>query len=182
MKFVKNLIGFLTGVIVISSLFYLSRGGKLEDFKPYRSVEGRFSILLPGKPERELQQVDTSTGALEFIIYQAGSEKIGFVVGYVDYPQKMFENVDIKQMLDAARDGVVQKVNGKLEYEKALDFHGNTGIEIEIKVPKKATIKARVILIGNRLYNLMAVSESKRTLNKNCPKFFDSFKVDGMNE
>jgi hypothetical protein len=184
MKFIKNIVGFAIGFILVSSLFYLIRGGggKLEEFKPYRSDEGRFSILLPGEPERMVQKVDTPFGALELIMYQAGSKKIGFMVGYADYPQKMFESADIEKMLDDARDGAVQNIQGKLIDEKVLDFHGNPGRELEIKVPNKATIKSRIILIGTRLYQVMVVSESKSALRKNCPKFFESFKVDGLSD
>ncbi len=184
MKFIKNIVGFLIGFIVISGIFYFIRGGgggKLEGFEPYHSAEGRFSILFPGKPERKLQKENTQIGKLEFVIYQAGSKEIGFIVGYVDYPQKMFENVDIEKMLDGARDGAVRNVNGELESEKALDFHGHPAREFEIKVPEEATVKSRIILIGNRLYQVMAVSESKSVLKKNCPKFFASFEVDGIN-
>jgi hypothetical protein len=179
-KSIKNIIGLATGFIIAASIFYFIRGGKLKEFKQYRSNEGRFSISLPGKPGRELRHVNTYFGTLEFIMYQASSDKIGFIVGYVDYPQKMFEDTDIEKMLDSARDGAVQNVNGKVKDEKVLDFHGNPGRELEIKLPNKATVRLRIILIGNRLYQTMAVSKSKSALNKNCQKFFDSFKVDGL--
>lgn len=184
MKFIKNIIAVVIGVIVVSSIFYFIRGGggKPEEFKPYRSDEGRFSISLPGKPERMVQKVDTPQGVLEFVMYQAGSNEIGFIAGYVDYPPKMFEDVDIEKMLDVARDGAIQNVKGKLKKEKVLDFHGNPGRELEIKVPNKAILKSRIILIDCRLYQVTAISESKRTLNINCPKYFDSFKVDGLNK
>lgn len=182
MKFIKNIIGVAIGFIVVSSIFYFMRGGggKLEEFKLYRSDEGRFSISLPGKPERMVQKTDTSMGALESVMYQAGSDKIGFIAGYVDYPPKMFENTDIEKMLDVARDGAIQNIKGKLLNENVLDFHGNPGRELEVELPNKATLKSRIILINNRLYQVMAISNSKKTLNTNCPKFFDSFKVDGM--
>lgn len=184
MKLIKNIIGFAIGLVIIASIFYLMRGdgGKLEEFKPYRSDEGSFSILLPGKPNRTVQKIETSVSPLEFVMYQAGSDEIGFIAGYVDYPDMMFENVDIEKMLDGARDGAVQNVKGKLLNEKVLDFHGNPGRELEIEVPNKATLKSRIILIDCRLYQIMAVSDSKSTLNANCPKFFDSFKVDGLDE
>ncbi len=181
MKFLKNIVGFAIGFVVVSSIFYFIRGGdKLKGFEPYHSEEGRFSVLLPDEPERKLQKVDTPIGTLYFIMYSAGSEQIDFLVGYVDYPPTMFENADIEKMLDGARDGAVRNVNGILENEKVLDFHGNPGRELEIKVPEEATIKTRIILIGTRLYQVMAVGESKRVLNKNCPQFFGSFKVDGI--
>ena len=183
MKFIKNIIGFAIGFVIISGIFYYMRGGgKLEGFEPFHSDEGRFSILFPGEPERKLQQEKTPIGTVEFVMYQAGSKEIGFMVGYVDHPQSMFEgpNVDIEEMLDGARDSAVQNVKGILENEKVLDFHGNPGREIEIKVPKKATIRVRVVLIGNRLYQVMAVSESKSALKEKAPKFFDSFEVDGI--
>jgi len=180
MKFIKNIIGFLIGFAVVSGIFYLIGGGdKLKGFEPYHSEEGRFSGLFPGQPERELKEMNTPIGTLDFIMYSAGSKKIGFIVGYVDYPQETFKNADIEKMLDGARDGAAQNVNGILENERVLDFHGNPGREIEIKVPKKATIKARVILIGNRLYQVMAVSESNSILEEKSPDFFDSFEVDG---
>jgi len=98
----------------------------------------------------------------------------------VDYPPEMFENADIEKMLDGARDDAVRNVGGILKNEKAFDFYGNAGRELEIKVQKKATLKVRIILIGNRLYQMMAVSESKRALKKMTPEFFDSFKVDDV--
>ena len=183
MKFIKNIIGFAIGFIIVSSIFYLVRGeGKPEEFKAYRSDEGRFSILLPGTPERTVQKVNTPVGILEFIMYQTGSDRIGFIAGYVDYPPKMFEDADIESMLNGARDGAVQNVVGELKDEKVLDFHGNPGRELEINVPNKAIIKSRIILIGTRLYQTMAVSKSKNALRTNCPKFFDSFKVDGLSD
>ena len=181
MESIKKVIGFVIGFAVISVIIYFVRGGdKLKEFEPYHSKEGRFSVLFPGEPERKLQQVDTPAETLEFVMYSAGSKKTGFIVAYVDYSQEMMKNADIKKMLDGARDGAVRNINGRLEKEKVLDFHGKPGRELEIMAPKKAIIKARLILIGNRLYQMMAISQSNRILEEKTPEFFDSFKVDGV--
>ncbi len=181
MKSMKYIIGFAIVFIAGSWIIYFMSGGdELEGFKRYNSKPGRFSVLFPGQPRKESKKMDTAAGKLEFIMYRAGLKEIGFVVGYVDYPKEMFKKADIKKMLDSARDGAVKSVKGTLEDEKVLDFHGNPGREVEIKVPKKAITKARVFIIGNRLYQVMAVSESKKILDEKGPKFFDSFKVKGV--
>jgi len=181
MEYVKKIIGFVIGFAVISGIFYFVRGGdKLKEFRPYHSEEGRFSVLFPGEPESKTEQVETPAGTLEFVMHSAGSKKTGFVVAYVDYSHEVMKNADAKKMLDGARDGAVRNVNGRLEKEKVLDFHGKPGRELEIIVPKKAIIKARLILIGNRLYQMMAISQSSGILEEKTPEFFDSFRVDGI--
>ncbi len=183
MKSIKYIIGFAIVFIAASWVIYFMSGGdELEEFKAYNSKPGRFRVLFPGPPRKVSKKIDTAAGELEFIMYRAGSKEIGFVVGYVDYPKEMFENTNINKMLDGARDGAVKSVKGTLEDDKAFDFHGNLGREFKIKVSKKAITRARVIIIGNRLYQVMTVSESKKVLDEKSPKFFDSFKVTDVNK
>lgn len=181
MEYVKKIIGFVIGFAVVSGIFYFVRGGdKLKEFEPYHSEEGRFSVSFPGEPESKTEQVETPVGTLEFVMYSAGSRKTGFIVAYVDYSQEVMKDADAKKMLDGARDGAVRNVNGRLGTEKELDFYGKPGKEFEILAPKNAIIKARLILIGNRLYQMMAISQSRDILEEKTPMFFDSFRVDGV--
>ncbi len=181
MKYIKSIIGYAVGfVIAYAIISFFTGGDKLKDFEPFHNEEGRFTVLFPGEPERKLEQVQTPIGTLELVMYNAGSKKTGFIVGYADYPQEMIDNSSVDKMLDGARDGAVANVEGELVSEKVLDFYSNQAREIEVKVPKQGTIKARLILIGNRLYQVMAISQSKSILEERSPEFFDSFKVDGV--
>jgi hypothetical protein len=182
MDFLKKVIGFIIGFAIVSLAIYLIRGGdKLKKFEPYHSVQGRFSILFPGEPRRDLRILNTAYGSLNLITLRAGSKNTGFAAAYCDYPREMVQDADVGEMLDGARDGAVSNVNGELVYETVINFHGRPGRELEIEMPGQATIRARIILIDNRLYQIMGISKSVRILDRKCPEFFDSFTVDGIN-
>lgn len=179
MEFLKKAIGFVIGCVVVYGAIHLIRGGdKLQAFELYQSQEGRFSVLFPGEPKRILKSVDTPAGKIDLVLYQAGSKKTGFIVGYSDYPQEVIDKSNPRKMLDGARDGAVGNAGGELIDEIELTFQDYPGREIEVEVPGKATIRARLILIDNRLYQVMVISPSVEILEKKGTEFFDSFAVD----
>jgi hypothetical protein len=177
----KKLIGYAIGFLLVSGVIYLIKGGdKLKEFEEYYSADGRFSVLFPGEPEESLQSVRTAVGQINLVMLTAGSKTSAFVVGYADYPRNVVESSDPEEMLDGARDGAVGNVGGRLTDETTLDFHGHPAREIRVEVAKKTSIRARVILIENRLYQVMVVSKSARILDGKGSEFFDSFTVDGV--
>lgn len=181
MESLKKLIGFVVGFAVVSGGIYLVRGGdRLKKFEPYHSDQGQFSVLFPGKPTKKLQLLRTPAGEIDLWMFSAGSKKSVFVVGYADYPQRLINNSDPTRMLDGARDGAVRNVRGSLVDETEIDFYGYPARELEIEVPQKGTVGARLILIDNRLYQVMVVSQSARILDRKGSEFLDSFSVDGI--
>ncbi len=181
MESLKKVIGYVIGFLLVSGVIYLIKGGdKLKEFEEYYSADGRFSILFPGEPEESLQSVTTVAGQINLVMVSAGSKKSGFVVGYADYPRNVVENSDPEKVLDGARDGAVRNVRGQLTDETTLDFHGHPAREIRVEVAKKTSIRSRLILIENRLYQVMVISQSARILNGKGSEFFDSFTVDGV--
>ncbi|MHC4621910.1 MAG: hypothetical protein ACYTEQ_29580, partial [Planctomycetota bacterium] len=161
MESLKKVIGFVIGFAVVSLAIHFIRGGdKLKAFEPFRSHEGRFSVMFPGKPKKTLQSVNTPAGEIAVVTFFAGSKESGFAVGYSDYPQQAIDASDPVQMLDGARDGAVTNAGGELEDENVIDFHGRPAREIQIRVPDKINIRARLILIDNRLYQVMVLSPS----------------------
>lgn len=179
MEMFKKVIGYVVGFAVAYFLvsFLFSRD-KLKPFAMFRCDEGSFSVLFPGEPERGVQSLNTQAGKINLVMYNAGSKKSGFVVGYADYPEKIVRESDPNKMLDGARDGAVGNVGGELIDEMVLDSYGYPARELEINVPRKATVRARLVLVGNRLYQIMVVSKSKAVLEDKGTEFFDSFKID----
>jgi hypothetical protein len=181
MDFLKKSLGFVAGfVIVYAAIHFIGGRDKLKEFESYRSDDGNFTILFPGEPAKEMQSVNTLAGKIDFVMYRAGSKKSGFVVGYCDYPQEVIKDSNPKKMLDGAMDGAAGNVRGKIVKEMELDFHGYPGREIEIKLPRNTTIRARLILINNRLYQMMVISPSADILEEKGTKFLDSFSVNSF--
>ena len=52
MNRLKGVIGFAVAFIIVCVAIYIYTGNnKLAPFKEFRSNEGRFTVLMPGKPE-----------------------------------------------------------------------------------------------------------------------------------
>ncbi len=180
MGLLKKSIGFVIGFAVVYGAIHLIGGDdELKEFESYHSDEGRFSALFPGKPTKIMQSMDTPAGKVELVMYQGGAEETGFIVGYCDYPQEVIDKPNLQKILDGARDGAIRNIQGELIEETKLEFHGYIGREIKIKAPQDLIIKARMILIDNRLYQVMVVSPSADIIEEKGAEFLESFSVDG---
>ncbi|MBN1392722.1 MAG: hypothetical protein JW947_07960 [Sedimentisphaerales bacterium] len=182
MEYLKKGIGFVAGFVIVYAAIYLisGRGDLLKGFKPYHAEDGRFTASFPGEPTKKTQLLYTPTEQLDFVTYEAGSARSGFVVGYCDYSQEVTDKYEPQQMLDVSVIGAVKNVQGELMEERELDFHGHPGKEIKIKAPDDLIIRARLILVKNRLYQVMAASSSAKVVEKKGTEFFESFRVDGL--
>lgn len=182
MKRFKGIIGFAVGFIIVYAAIHLFKNGgeKLPSFEQFRCDDGRFTVLLPGKPERQNNSIDTAVGKIDLVMYMAGSRKAGCVAGYCDYPQQYINSTDPQKLLEGARDGAVANVNGRLVSETQVDFHSKPARQFVIEVPNKAFVTARVILIGPRLYQLMLIAPTNQGHEEDISRFFDSFTVDGI--
>ena len=180
----KMILGFVVGFIVVFAVIHYFRGrDKLAEFEQFRCPEGRFSVLLPGEPEKQIQPVNTAAGMINLVMYTAGSKKSGFAVAYAEYPQDLIAKSNPTEMLDGARDGAVANVNGRLLRESPLDFHGHPGREVDIEVTKNGqtgTVRVRLILVHNCLYQLMVITQSDEVLDNKGPEFFGSLTVDDI--
>ena len=152
----KGIIGFAVAFIVVCVAIYIYTGsGKLAPFKEFRSDEGRFTVLMPGKPEVQNEAMDMPFGTVNTITYMAGSRKIGCIVSYADYPALLIKSTDPQKLLDGAKDGTIKDGNGRLISETSIDFHGLPARDVLIEIPGKAFTATRYILTSPRFYTLV---------------------------
>ncbi|MDW8365330.1 MAG: hypothetical protein RMK49_05760 [Abditibacteriales bacterium] len=151
-----------------------------DSWKEFRSPAGRFSVRLPGAPKEDKQAIDTAAGKIDmFLFTYEVSNDVAYLIIYSDYPEDLIVNADKTKMLDGARDGAVKNVKGTLRSEKNISLSGWLGREIVIDTPDDpaSTIKSRMYLVKNRLYQVMAVMPKGKETSKDVDKFLDSFKL-----
>lgn len=98
------------------------------------------------------------------------------MVAYFDYPNTVVQDRTPDMILDGARDGAVANAQGKLLRELIISLDGHEGRELHIETAGgKATIKARIFIVGRRLYQEMVLTPKEETFSTNVNKFLDSF-------
>ncbi len=149
----------------------------------FKSEAGAFSVTTPVGLRAATQSVDTQAGKLEIHTFFGQQGATGYMVGYVDYPQEVVQQGDPAKILDGSRDGAVSNVNGKLVIETKVTLDGHPGRELVIDAKARngedGTVRARVFLVNNRLYQVMIVAPKGRVSSSAMNDFLQSFKLLG---
>ncbi len=181
MDFLKKAAWFVIGfVIVYFGMQYFTNSGKLAAFQEFRSDAGNFSVLMPGKPKTEKQNIETAVGSVTMIMYTAGSSRAGCAVAFADYPQQLVDSSDAQKLLEGAKNGAIKNVKGTLVSETRVSFNGLPARDLVIEVPGKAIINARLIIASPRFYQLMLITPKGQDHKEDIAKFFNSLKIDGV--
>ena len=154
-----------------------------EDFLPYSwqtyaAPDGTFSIELPSKPTVETSQTPVEGGG-NITFHLINATTTGGKVYSCSYAD--FENANPKppdQVLESARDGSLGKVQGTLVSQNQLTVQGFPGLQFQARVRGNSLMDSRYLLVGKRLYMMMAVATAGRKSEpKAVQRMFDSFKL-----
>ena len=161
---------FLFAVIIISCIG--------THWVAYRSEEGGFTATFPGNPKREVKTVNTAQGPKEMQMYSLTEDQTSFSVVVSELPQGQLDSVGAAATLDGARDGAVANTQGKLLSELIVEVSGHPGRELKIAAAGgKATIRARLFLANNRLYQALVVTPTDQAYAPRVNRFLDSIKL-----
>jgi hypothetical protein len=177
-------------LLLMSASFALSFQNPAE-WITYTSPEGRYIVSLPAQPTLSTQEATTADGEKfpQYLASVVGAGDVGFLVGYFDkVPGTVFS-------ADAARDGMVNKINGTLISENAISLGGYPGRELKVSTkpapePPAAgekpaetveyIVRARFYEADKRVYVLQMIfpkSLENDALAAKATKYFDSFQV-----
>jgi hypothetical protein len=165
---------------VAAMLIFFPAVGDAEEWKTYSSKDGRFSVLMPGKPQEQTQNVKTPDGklALHLLVSAVALDRVVYV-SYSDYPAKSVESKQ-EAFLDGTVKGNVNSLKGKLVTEKkiAVGKGKRPGRDVLIDLPdKKQMYRSRIVLSGNRLFQVVALGSEEFVKGKEVGEYLDSFKV-----
>lgn len=133
---------------------------------------GRFSVLMPGRPMTEEQSKETRVGKVVMHFFTSGTEKGIFIAAYADYQMG-----NVKQELDANRDSFLKGMKATLVSESDIKLQENPGREIRAE-RERLSIKSRIYLVGNRYYQVVAITPSTLPGNLEADRFLTSFALE----
>ena len=115
-----------------------------------------FTVLMPGKPTREQQSVDSSAGKLTIVVYGSDTEDQAYLVSYFEKPK------GTQTSLSGAVQGAANAVGGTVTDEASARHRGFRARDARITSGRGAdglvvTVFTRVIDADNRVYQLQYI-------------------------
>lgn len=179
-----SLITFLTVTAFYISVVLLQTGLNewFPQSKTIRSEEGRFSVVAPIALQESTQDVNLDTGDVLPVHSFAGDRKgVSYLVAYADYPASVVRTVDAQVILEGARDGAVQNINGAVveSHPVALGTHPGLDFTADVRDDKgnPFTLNGRMYLVNLRIYEVLAFLPAGSGASEDVTRFFSSFNV-----
>ena len=144
----------------------------------HESADGGYQVGLPGKPTKTTtQELTTAAGTLKVhtTLFDTRNDLV-LSVTYADYP-KEFVSVPAKKVLDGIRD-TMKGLDGEITDEKdvTLGTDKHPGRQFRIAAGK-TVIRARVYLVGTRVYQVMASGKKDAASGTVADDLFATFEV-----
>lgn len=165
----KKLFAFVLTLLLTAPAFGLQ---DTSEWTKFTSDAGRFSVLMPGKPEENKETKPSPNGPYTVNLYIAKSTAGIYMAGWVDYDPKF--NFGVQAELEANRDNFIKGVSGKLLDTKPIKFGANPGIEFTAETDL-VFVRSRVYIIGKRPYQLLAIVRKDDRSSPSIDKFLSSF-------
>ena len=166
-------------LLLASTLLVTACSGNEVSFEDFSSDAGQFSIVVPSTFQETQESVETPVGPINIHTFTAEEQNSAYVVAYSDYPAEIVEQSDPQILLDSSRDGALGNLNGNIISEEPIDIDGNPGRSLVIDTVDpagdEATIKSRIYLVDNRLYQILVVTPKGQEEAAKPETFLESF-------
>ncbi len=153
-----------------------------EDNKPviFSTREGKFSVTVPEKPTEKTNKIKTAAGEIDAYLFVIDMKDRAYIVTYNDYKPGTVDK-DSDKVLAGVIKGNADSLKGKVVSEEKITIgkKKHPGREIRIEFGEKQIYRARVFLVGDRLYQVVALGPDEFTKSKPVEEYFKSFAIDG---
>jgi hypothetical protein len=147
----------------------------------YTSPDGRYRVQFTGKPKLQEQTVPTVLGPITAKI--ASTEDWSGTlrrVMYADYPAHPIRFGNKDAILDGACQGMATEGQLLISNKLTIAINGHPGRDVRfesqpVRSGAKISGRARVYLVGNRLYQVFIAGRSDRMESESMEEFLNSF-------
>jgi hypothetical protein len=165
-----------TGALAVLVLA-LTAPAPAQDFKQHTSATGRYKVLFPGEVKTDSTDIQAGKDTLKLyldIVELKGDTS--FLVSFVDTTDAVAKT-PAGPRLDKVRDGN-KGPTGKVHYDKDIAFGPEKypGRDLLIETPN-GYVRNRVVIAGNRLYQVMVQGTKEVVTSASADKFIASFEI-----
>jgi hypothetical protein len=146
------------------------------DWREFTSPEGRFAVLLPGRPARESREV--MLGGVKTPMHMTSVQVSGmaFGVGYADLPP----GADATRAVAEGRDALLRNIGGRVTAERPIDLDGARGIDLQAAGAAQGAamhLAARLVVGGDRYFQAVLIARAERAGEVDPTLFPGSFRL-----
>ncbi len=173
------MIRFGSVLLVALAPFAFAAEDKKDEKKvaPFAPKDGRFSVAFPDKPTEKTNKIATAGGEVAVYIFTVDQKDKALIVTYSDYPAGSVD-ADAEKVLTGVIDGNAKSLKGKVTANEKLTVgkKNHPGREVRIEFgEKKQVYRARVYLVGARLYQVVALGSEEFAKSKAVDDYLKSF-------
>ncbi len=151
-------------------------------WKVFTSPDGSFSVLMPGKPQREIQIQKTYMGEINLEIFkvQPAQQEVAYVVTYNNFPDSYAQMHTPQELLNQAQAAALKTTRSTLLSQRNIRSSNNhLGREIEYVDGRGKVTRNRMYIAQDRLYQVIAIVSKKQHqhLAKTITGYLNSFHI-----
>lgn len=144
----------------------------------FASKDGKFTVTVPAKPTEKTNKVKIGAGEVEVHLFTVDQKDRAYIVSYTDYPPGRLDP-DAEKVLAGVIDGNAKSLKGKVVADEKITIgkkkYPGHEIKIEFGGEKKSLYRARVYLVGARLYQVVALGPDEFAKSKAVDDYLKSF-------
>lgn len=139
------------------------------DWHEFRSDEGAFVAVLPGRPTFEQRELSGRPGVVMHLwSARAGGALYG--VGYANAPKAG------RALVASTRDALAANISGRIVADRQIAVGRALGREFEAE-GATTTLIARVLVADDKLYQVALIARKERLGAADADTFFSSFRL-----
>lgn len=145
-----------------------------------------FTVLMPGVPERRHEVARGERRSVETDVYTLELPAGGFYSIVISrLPKRAEPGRETDQALDSAVERAVASASARLVSKQTVFLGGQPGRQVEAEAPESAvaggaTLKGRMFVSGERLYEVIAVVPRAEAGSPATARFLDSFELTAL--
>jgi len=150
------------------------------EWRPLEVPDGAFAALMRGQPHYARQTLDTPAGQMQAHLYSSDRPDAYYAIGFSDYPLTFAIQTQAEEILNGVRDTWVKRINGKLVTSGREAHDKNPGLQFTARGTfrdRDVLLDARLYLVDQRLYQLVAITRTAETPQGVVNRFFKSFRL-----
>ena len=151
-------------------------------FEKFSPPGAGFSVLLPGKPKEEVQDLDTEIGKLTNHMYLVDASGVFYAVMYAEFPAPITDPEIARGMFDNARTMAIAATRAEVKSETEITLNGYPGRELLVSMPGGlGLLRGRMYMVKQFFYQAITLTvpeknaEILKLREAEVKKFFDSF-------